>query len=170
MNCQPLVEHTFTEASELFDAVVLGNALKYTSGLAESPWAFRGHAEEYPLLPSSLRTGARLLSAGGHWQKVPENATYSQRAELEMNTLRVFFHECDRNGLRVPGDSHALRDRLYSMVEDLRERQQPWPPPDVLPLMAIAQHHGYRRGYSTGRETRRSSPSILLRWVPLALL
>jgi hypothetical protein len=59
-----------------------------------------------------------------------------------MNTLQVFFQECDRVGLRLPGDNQKLREQLNGLTEELARQNRSWPPAEMLPLMAIAQHHG----------------------------
>jgi hypothetical protein len=94
-------------------------------------------------VPAALRRGARLLVPHqGRWRRVPNSATYQLRAEWELNTLWAFFMECDRNGLRVPGDSAVLRSHWHGMLARLSENGESWPPPEILPLLAVAQHHG----------------------------
>lgn len=55
-----------------------------------------------------------------------------------------FVSHCDRTGMRIPGDSPTFRKQhLYIDYQDkwLRDPES-WPNPEILDLMALAQHHG----------------------------
>ena len=95
---------------------------------------FRGQADErWNLVPSVLRDAGALTS---------ERQVLKEWAYLEM-----FVRHCDALGLQIPHDSAGLREKYLS----LEHPQGPagaaintglWPPSELYPLMALAQHYG----------------------------
>ncbi len=78
---------------------------------------------------------------------------------FEQTQLRLFWVECDKQGLTIPNDSIELRKLwLYSnaptlfskfhtntdVANAIRQKLDCWPPESLLPLLAVAQHHGIK--------------------------
>lgn len=79
-----------------------------------------------------------VLRGWGDWGfKPPSLTTNGQQWDAEFHTLKTFFLRADERGLFIPGDNQQLRDRFRQA-----EVPTPWPPSWILPLMALAQHHG----------------------------
>jgi FRG domain len=98
-------------------------------------WIFRGHSDNaFELVPSALRGKSEALR-----RFVPGACDDNEQQVLnELIVLRRFFQSADSIGLVLPEDSQALRMRLELDVLNLPD---PWPPSELLSLMAIAQHH-----------------------------
>ncbi len=144
MKAKPIEEHHCETAAEFLKMLAVNGPVFGHGNSTESPWAFRGNGGTFPLVPSALRPGARFITFGsnGRWTKLGTSATYAERAESELHTLRVFFQTADRHGLPLPEDSQRLRDRLRNLIDELKKNGEHWPALDILSLMAIAQHHG----------------------------
>jgi FRG domain len=115
-------------------------------------WYFRGHADaRWELLPSALRNQAML--GLGTLQMGPRENNLNQ-IEAEARLLLEFLNLSDMGGMFLPGDTMALRRFLEDLlqmdlpvrkgpvVDALRAGDLPWPPDHLLPLVALAQHHG----------------------------
>jgi len=63
---------------------------------------------------------------------------------FEWRLLESFVHHCDLRGLSIPGDSMDFREyfSLPNIMIINGIGNQSWPQNPVLPLMAMAQHHG----------------------------
>lgn len=63
---------------------------------------------------------------------------------FEWHLLWSFIYYCDRHGLPIPGDSPDFRDffDLKSVIKRNGADNSAWPEPSIIPLMALAQHHG----------------------------
>ncbi|NVJ02861.1 FRG domain-containing protein [Myxococcus sp. AM009] len=112
-------------------------------------WVFRGQANaDWPILPSALRSTA-LLPDGtqGHWSKTaPSQFTNDGQVRRELMALRDFYWRADRIGLSIPGDTVEVRqlmadDQCLKRLRDADGAFQ-WPAQALVPLMALAQHHG----------------------------
>jgi hypothetical protein len=73
----------------------------------------------------------------------------AKQFEAEFETLRAFFWLADSRGLPLPEDGQILRGCFERdlagrsvLLEDLRGKEQAWPPDQFLSLLAVAQHHG----------------------------
>jgi len=72
------------------------------------------------------------------------------QVQVEAYLLRRFLTVADDAGLPIPGDSPGLRKRLVQTTGDITECiEHPrrafmieWPDEELIPLMALAQHHG----------------------------
>lgn len=106
-------------------------------------YIFRGiNSTEYRLVPSAFRPGARLRL---HKETVSAPCTkIKTQIRAEATTLIEFFHTADRQGARLPEDTQELRDllRRYASVDNSLYETLAWPPPQLLSLMALAQHYG----------------------------
>jgi len=71
-------------------------------------------------------------------------ADHPGQALFEYGLLSLFIYHCDLRGLPVPGDSMEFRDYFSfpNIMGMNAEETKTWPQDRVLPLMALAQHHG----------------------------
>lgn len=124
---------------------------------ADYDWIYRGHGDDnnYQLLPSALRISEkgkllRLSRSSPHVCRNIELVECQVMAELEI--LCDFINIADRNGLPIPNDSSEWRENIYQYWSNVRavtiagdhlpELNLNWPINDIIPLMAIARHHG----------------------------
>ena len=103
---------------------------------------FRGHADtRYNLTPSALRHKGPLQRFTNF-----SPADTADQIRIETDLLSRFFSLSDATGLPLPEDSQALRkDLSYVSQKDYPEqlsKEVPWPPVQLLSLIAIAQHYG----------------------------
>lgn len=72
------------------------------------------------------------------------NRDYPIQTVFEWNLLSSFLFACDLRGLSVPGDS--MEFRRYASFDNITKLHgvdtKNWPDEQLLPLMALAQHHG----------------------------
>ena len=103
-------------------------------------WLFRGHAhdEAFKLEPVALRSGSSLLRACV--PTLTETKTNRDQVTTEATALQLFLDTADDAGLALPEDSQQLRAELREYATG--KIQKPWPPPSLLSLLALAQHHG----------------------------
>lgn len=97
-------------------------------------WLYRGHSDSsFKLIPSALRNdSSELQKFVGRGQATTANQVFN-----EWFVLHRFYEEADQAGLSIPGDSHIVRKMMLDGYEEA-----PWPPDELLSLLAIAQHHG----------------------------
>lgn len=139
-----------------------GPAFGATRLFHENSWVFRGHADvSWTLTPSALRPGAKLIVSdpsnplGSTWTSLRpgsspnDHVTNAKQFEAEFETLRAFFWLADSRGLPLPEGGQILRGCFERdlagrsvLLEDLRGKEQSWPPDQFLSLLALAQHHG----------------------------
>ncbi len=103
-------------------------------------WLFRGHAhdEAFKLEPAALRSGSSLLRAC--IPNLTETKTNWDQVTTEATALQLFLSTADDVGLALPEDSQELRAELRAYAKG--KINKPWPPPSLLSLLALAQHHG----------------------------
>jgi FRG domain len=124
---------------------------------ADYDWIYRGHGDdnEYQLLPSALRTfeKEKLLRLSRSSKHVRQHIDHVEcQVMAELNLLWNFINLADRNGLPIPNDSSEWRERLYQYRSNVRaatiaqdlllDLNLAWPTNDIIPLMALARHHG----------------------------
>jgi GH15 family glucan-1,4-alpha-glucosidase len=97
-------------------------------------WIFRGHQDDtYELIPSALRASSKEFeSLTYHSPK-----TNADQLFVERELLETFLKVSDSIGLNLPEDTQQLRQILQQT-----DYSEAWPRPEVLSLMALAQHHG----------------------------
>jgi hypothetical protein len=108
-------------------------------------WVFRGQARPWPLLPSALRDQQVLPFDTRRRERDPAG-WYHTPQWRECGMVDSFANFADATGLVLPGDSPALRAdhmtlgffRHFAGAEDVYK----WPPDELLPLLAMAQHYG----------------------------
>ena len=100
---------------------------------------FRGQADaSWDLLPRALRPGQRLSfrdpTLSGPLDAQPQ-------IEAEASLLVDFVELADELGFRWPGDLTEFRFPWKQHSQPVRLNES-WPPPSILEIAAIAQHHG----------------------------
>ena len=134
----------FDKAKDLF--LYLSPATSNWTGPRPEPVLYRGHwSAKWDLVPTALRR-PNWLTDGGAWHEVPLPTTWEQ-VRAEVATLKYFFEESDRQGLRLPEDGQTLRQefqRIENVLEDgkLQYYAHFWPSSPLLSLLGLAQHCG----------------------------
>lgn len=136
------ITKSFKRAEEFLAALSLRGTL-FDDDPALRTWVFRGHADaSFGLLPSVFRKfefSKPVKQLERPWSEI---------VRYEAALLREFASLSDRGGLTVPHDGVELRNVL-DVCSNPSESEiffghqvRDWPPPNVVPLMALAQHHG----------------------------
>lgn len=105
-------------------------------------WLFRGQGEaSWCLIPSALRE-ERDFHFEVHEPPGPA-PNHGSQISSEAKIVRNFLLQVDRQGLEVPGEPAGRWKDFMTMVFDLidQRRTAHWPPPELAPLFALAQHH-----------------------------
>ena len=111
-------------------------------------WIFRGQENaEWYLTPSAFRSESAF--AYGNTFFAP-GATHWGQVNAEAFVVAAFLRACDRQGLPAPTEAAHRWLQGDGLIRELNEgmkamstgRAFPWPPVDLLPLFALAQHHG----------------------------
>lgn len=114
-------------------------------------WIFRGHSsEDYDLLPVALRQGEWKNNESLTCRSGLPEGIWASQLFVEAKLLALFWEQSDAEGLPVPGESFnglgRLNQTLSSVHRALNLDGHPgcgkWPDWDLLPLMALARHHG----------------------------
>lgn len=134
-------------------------------------WIYRGHGTDvWRLVPSALRQDAmrdldrlvRLLDAARTMNQLCRGADAIEESpswddcnrrqwSLEARVVLRFMGEADRAGLELPGDALRFRRIVAHYITDLERPvyagdskggPDNWPPPELLPLVGLAQHYG----------------------------
>jgi hypothetical protein len=91
---------------------------------------YRGQAHyDWRLIPSILRRGI--------------SETSDMQVFKEWAYIETFARHCDSIGLTIPNDSPAFRERFLNQNSLFAPGMgiADWPPPDMHPLLALAQHY-----------------------------
>lgn len=129
------------ELKEFDSAYSLWDALSPTKSIDPEgidTFIFRGQADAtWGLLPSALRENSFYLSRAG--TNFSEDVVWN-----EIEIINSFVTYCDRIGIKIPGDSQAFRQQHLNMLHQGKWVDKPslWPNPEILDLLAMAQHHG----------------------------
>ncbi len=140
-----VVETSNTE--ELFAKLV---AIQQGANSSPYSWAFRGqYNADWKLVPKALRPGTLLGydPKGRHYVSKGIGSQLDQH-NGELVAARQFVGLADRVGLPLQGVHPFLRTNAFDTSDfgvaavggEVGTRD--WPKPDVLPLLALAQHHG----------------------------
>ncbi len=127
-------------ADDLLDALS-----RRDSRWAASPtsWIFRGQSDSrWELVPSALRTNAEFSYGPNSFYK--RGALFHEQITAEATLVRTFLSELDRNGIALPSDASWRWNDMMKMFDDLLNHGKfaYWPPTDLIPLFALAQHSG----------------------------
>jgi FRG domain-containing protein len=130
------------------DAVEFLKLLDPARGLfASQPFIFRGVASvTYELIPTAHRDTAQLYV--GDRTVIGPRKWVSQQLAAEFYSLDKFFQIASKHGVRIPEDSFVLRARFeewrvkFERLESSALADAVWPPPELLSVIGLAQHHG----------------------------
>ena len=136
MKHNPFCEIKCETAKELWDS------LSPTNELVAPPCKliYRGQENaEWRLIPSILRDETRNKFSKNWSRKL-----FGDQIHMEIYLLRSFVDYCDEIGIRIPNDSLDFRSRnlKISRQNEYYRNEKKWPNPELLELMALAQHHG----------------------------
>ncbi|VVP06966.1 hypothetical protein PS896_03124 [Pseudomonas fluorescens] len=163
-----VTEYAFNTAAELWAA--LSPTHRFRHGIEEL--VFRGQADsQWPLVPTVLRPKSYtpVTSYG-------EEVSASEMVFFELCALDRFVKHCDAVGIPIPKDSQNFRKKyLGPDAADLYYKEPwLWPDPEILDLMAMAQHHGVptrlldwtTRAYTSAYFAASSAVSRFQHWQP----
>jgi len=138
---EPIVtESDFHTADDLFNTLITLCKLASVSYHT----IFRGVSNaSYELIPTALRPDTYLWL--GHSWSESGNLNSVAQIEGEIMTLAGFSRIVDKAGMRlsVPIKGSIIEYFLNLRIEyDEKESHHNWPPEELLPLLALAQHYG----------------------------
>lgn len=111
-------------------------------GYGTNAVVYRGQANaDWKLVPNVFRRQTIERYKSGMWSTLKD---HPGQVMFEWMLLTTFIHSCDSLGLALPGDSMALREQLefVRFTDTYGLGSHAWPPSEVIPLLALAQHHG----------------------------
>lgn len=105
-------------------------------------WVFRGHAEvDWSLVPSALRPDVAF--SYGPAKVLMPGTTHAKQVNAELQVVTEFLKELDLHGHPPPQPGlENWTSWISALAEMARSRDLVWPPHNVRPLLALAQHHG----------------------------
>lgn len=140
-----VMEEHFESAEDLLRAL---GRLDNRWSPSPSNWVFRGQGDaNWELQPRAFRPGAWK-----HGSIVLPADSNEHQMKTEWSIVYDFLQELDNQGLPLPGDTVLERMTLMRFFVNAMKVQEGtlwkvpeetlWPPKDVIPLFALAQHHG----------------------------
>lgn len=145
-----LLQHVDLETAEEFAVAISPFGPFLRNCVPPAPHVFRGvDRVEYDLVPSAFRPECQYhqLCPRIHFGD-DEPITAKQQIEFELDVLARFFRLADLQGLPLPEDSQRVRGILSSAMtqatylDEVMSGHELWPPPSLLSIMGLAQHHG----------------------------
>ncbi|HEX8695226.1 MAG TPA: FRG domain-containing protein [Longimicrobium sp.] len=130
---------TFSSAEELMTALARRNE---RWGAMPREWIFRGQADsKWSLLPSAFRP---IQFRYGSRSEFKPAKTHSAQIREEAMLIHRFLEALDRQGLALPGEGAVRWMSFDALLSDLTNPgvRAEWPPRELAPLFALAQHHG----------------------------
>ena len=112
------------------------------AGARRGELAYRGQASSaWRLIPKAFRDGEVMGYEGGGL--VPKHDRVAPQAQAEFEALRQFVRAADRAGLEVgEAGGRLLLPEDPQHVFGEPDWEYRWPQDDMLPVLALAQHHG----------------------------
>lgn len=116
------------------------------TGIFGGGTVFRGQADSaWGLIPAVFRDDVPYLLPESHFPKSARR--YGGQVKLEIELLWLFTMRANVGGLMIPGDSEQIREDLDRIRSDGRwvadrHHLRTWPPRHLIPILALAQHHG----------------------------
>lgn len=133
-------EIPFDDATDLIDA------LDPASGLFTGGAIFRGQADSaWGLLPSVFRENVPYLLSENFFPR--DKPVYGSQVKLEIELLWLFISRANEAGLMIPSESDQVREHIDFIRNDgwwvgQQKNMRSWPPRELIPALALAQHHG----------------------------
>lgn len=106
-------------------------------------WAFRGHADaEWKLIPSAFRPDTKFSMNPG--DQFAPSTLHGEQVLGEAILIRAFLRGINRQGLSGPTEASLRWLNFSALLGDLAKPDGyvEWPPHDIAPLFALAQHQG----------------------------
>lgn len=148
MTVRPISEATSWIHHEHFDS-----ALSFVEALSpldprwgDRPdwWIYRGQADaSWSLDPVIFRDDVRFEIGGP--EPVGARETHEEQVKLEGQLVRLFVLGVDDQGSDLPNEaSFGIADwlELDKRIQEATAKAGTWPPPELQPLFALAQHYG----------------------------
>jgi FRG domain len=150
----PAIAREDIDTAEAFLSVLDPTNSRWVKDIRD--WVFRGHADlAWKLVPGILRCDGTLepwmkfLTARERIYAADGRLRDYMRTYAEFNAIKEFMVAADRAGHPIPDDSQALRsarDLNALLVSAAKNRgvppSKPWPPQELLSIVALAQHSG----------------------------
>jgi len=133
-------ETNCSSVNELFE--ILSPHAGRFAGASGVKFIFRGQRDStWPLIPRAFRSDVIKRYKRG---MLGVQKDHPGQWVFEYMLLRGFMAYCDTTGLVIPGDSMGFRKyfELSTLANIHAINNREWPQDQVLPLMALAQHHG----------------------------
>lgn len=114
-------------------------------------WRGVGDIQRHTLVPTALRPDRRrqlLTCADMTGQSALTHLDENQyQVLLELRVVERFLMIADQTGLALPSLPWSRREALSLFVTEVQQQQmssllKSWPPRDLVPLLALLQHHG----------------------------
>lgn len=137
MEYQGFKEIHYQSADELWEALSPTRELVKTNGKL----IYRGQgAASWKLVPSVLRY-PNICNADAFWGEL---TAAEKQVFIEARLLEIFAEQCDRIGIKIPGDSPIFREEVLTTegLDAYLRNPSLWPNPALDEVMAFAQHHG----------------------------
>jgi hypothetical protein len=135
-----VVEH-FNQATDFLRALARWNDRWENS---PNDWIYRGQADaDWDLIPSAFRPDIRFRY-GPRTAEFRPRALHREQILEEGHVIQRFLLGIDRQGLALPTEASFRWRDFGALLKDLTAaRKNPdWPPSDIAPLFALAQHYG----------------------------
>lgn len=119
----------------------LGRATQHWDGRRHL-WVFRGHRDDrFQLVPTALRTSPAAELGYTCAPLSGVQVSNQHQIDAEFNRVHEFYWSVDAQGLPVAGNGDLVRtpNGWRKLEKSIREG---WPIDELLPLLALAQHHG----------------------------
>jgi hypothetical protein len=133
-----------TSNIELIDCETLDEFWEYVSPIGKlfrvpgSMFVYRGQSNSsWELIPRIFRKEEIDKYKAGSFP-------YVSQPEFEWHLLSIFVENCDFKGLLLPDDSMDFRHyfKKSNLIQRHGNNTHGWPEDRIIPLMALAQHHG----------------------------
>jgi hypothetical protein len=134
-------EESFTSALDFIRAL---SPLDSRWGERPDRWIFRGHADaSWPLNPVVFREDSSFEIGGG--ESIAPRETHGEQVKLEGRLIRLFALGVDDQGSDLPNEAaFGIVDWLEmdKRIQQATTESGVWPPPELQPVFALAQHYG----------------------------
>ncbi len=121
------------------------NALKPNGKLNKviSIYVFRGQAEDWPLIPTSLRLENKEILSKYTVEQFKQNKDFAFRY-AEYYLLREFYKNANSSGIKLPASPFPEYDYImeHNPANFILTANKKWLPKELAEVAALAQHYG----------------------------